>query len=582
MIKYAARIPSLLLLVLSLSFLACQQTNDPAPSQETETVSGILQDEEGLALPEALIEAVDNASTVLASDTSDEDGRFSLVLPKEIGSIKVRIIRDDLKPFLRDLSEFIQRAGGKSGIVLNGDHEDSCCGKLGLSISGMNEMLNNVEVKLRKGDHLISKSYTNDHGKLTFYHLCEGTYNIRIAKDGFKVKEEVFEIGGDCDSVGFAIALESNGHVEEDSCCESAVNITVKDSATHQILEHVQIKLQKGDKKIIKNTENGAAIFNELCEGVYAVRIAREGYKVMEFSLEVGCDTETNLTKFLASMGQNHHEDSCCNGLIRIMVKNSGGEVLNHATVKLWKGGQILKTQQMSSEGVTFKELCEGNYGISINSEGYNGAEFNFELGCNDTLETFHKVLTPKQSGNDSCCKGVLFIAIKEDGTDHRISNATVKLWKGNQLVKTATTNGDGVVKFEGLCPGEYSISMMREGFTGKEFGDIRFECNDTLELHKTLVKKNNTECCTAALKFRMKDSTAQTYLSGATVKIFKEGALLATVTSGDEGWAMEDGLCGNTTYTVVFMKDGYITQEHHFTFTDCKVLQETIWMVQD
>lgn len=581
MIKSAARIPSLLLLLLSLSFFACQQTNDPGTPRETEAVSGILQDEEGLALPEALIEAVDQASTVLASDTSDEDGRFSLMLPKDVGSIKIRILRDDLKPFLKDLSEFIQRAGGKSGIVLSGDHEDSCCGKIGLTIGGMNEMLNDVEVKLRKGDHLISKSYTNDHGQLTFHHLCAGKYNIRIAKDGFKVKEEIIEIGEDCDSAGFAFELESNGQVEEDTCCGSAVNIIVKDSATQDVMEGVQVRLQKGDHKIVKTTDNGAATFNELCEGVYAVRIAREGYKVMEFSIEVGCDTEVNLTKLLAKM-QNHNDDSCCHGLIKLFVKNSGGEVLNHATVKLWKGGQLLKTLTMSSEGVTFKDLCKGDYGISINAEGYNGMEFNIGLDCNDTLETFNKVLTPKNSGGDTCCKGVLFLALKEDGTDTRISNATVKLWKGNQLLKTGTTNGDGVVKFDGLCPGEYSISMMREGFTGKEFGDIFFECSDTLEFQKTLVKNGNTECCTAALKFRMKDSTEQTYLSGATIKIFKEGALLATITSGDEGWAMKEGLCGHTTYTVVFLKDGYVTQEHHFTFTDCKLLQETIWMVRE
>jgi hypothetical protein len=582
MIKSLARIPSLLLLLTTLGFLACQQTNEPAPATPTETVSGIIQDEDGLALPEAVVEAVNAQSTILAADTADEDGRFALSLPVDLTGIKIRITRDDLKPFEREIREFVDRAGGKSGIILNGDHEDSCCGVISLVVTGLNEELGNVEVKLRKNGNLISKSYTNSDGRVTFRHICEGEYNLRIAKEGWVVQEPDVTVGDDCDSVFHTVELQSNGHHEEDSCCGSAVNFTIKDSATQQILEGVQIKLQKGDHKIIKNVENGGASFNELCEGVYAVRIAKDGYKVMEFSLEVGCDTETNLTKFIASMGQNNHEDSCCNGLIKIFAKNSGGEILTGAKVRLWKGGSNIRTETMSSGGVTFRELCEGNYGISINAEGYNGVEWEFELGCNDTLETITKTLTPKETHNDSCCNGVLFVVLKEDGTNTRIANATVKLYKGSTLHKTATTNGDGVAKFTGICPGEYSASLIREGYAHKEFGDIIFECNDTLEFTKTLVKNANTECCTAALKLRIKDSTNMVLLEGATVKIYKEGQLVATVSSNSEGWALKEQLCGYTTYTVVVEKDGYHSKEMHFTYTECKTLQETVWLIQE
>jgi hypothetical protein len=576
-------VPSLLLLMLSLSFFACQQTNTPDPVDTTkQPVSGVLQDEQGYSLPEAVIEALNAQSTVLASTVADEDGKFELQLPIDLTGIQLRVSRADMKPFLADLASFIQKAGGRTGLMLDGEHDDSCCGKVSFTVTGGNEAINHAEVKLRQGNHLFSKAYTNDHGVLTFAHVCAGTYGIRIAKDGFQVEEFNVTVGDDCDSVYQAIELESNGTPSEDSCCHSTFDFVVK-NASNEVLNGVQIKLRKGDADyIIKNTENGGAHFTELCEGIYAVRIAKDGYAVQEFSIEVGCNTEGELTKTLQSSGGGH--DSCCNGLIRIVARNANNEIISGAKVKLWKGGAMVKQETMH-DGVTWSGLCEGNYSISISAEGYTGQEFSFELGCNDTLDTFNKTLAAIQHNDDSCCHGVLWLILNEDGSDTKLANATVKLWKGSTLLSTGTTNSNGMVKFDGLCPGDnYSVSMFREGYASKEFdNDLDFTCNDSIELHRALVKNLNNDCCTGILKLRVKDSTAMTYINGATCKIYKNGVLLETFTSGAEGWAMVDGLCGgNITYTVVISKDGYHSKEMHFTYTDCVTKQETVWLIPE
>jgi hypothetical protein len=573
-------VPSLLLLLLSLSFFACQQaaTNEPQDNSK-QAVSGVLQDEQGYSLPEATIEAL-NGNTILATATADEDGRFELMLPVNLDGIKIRVSRADIKPFLKDLATFIQKAGGRTGIMLDGEHDDSCCGKVSFTVTSGNDAINHAEVKLRQGDHLFSKAYTNDQGKLTFGHVCAGTYGIRIAKDGFKVKEFNVTVGDNCDSIYQAITLESNGTPTDDSCCHSTFDFVVKNSS-NEVLNGVQIKLRKGDADyIIKNTENGGAHFTELCEGIYAVRIAKDGYAVQEFSIEVGCNTEGSLTKTLLSSGGG--ADSCCHGQIRIVARNANNEIISGAVVRLWKGGTKIKQETMH-DGVTFSGLCEGNYSISISADGYTGQEFSFELGCNDTLDTFNKTLAAIQNNADSCCHGVLWLVLNEDGTSTKLSNATVKLWKGSTLLKTGTTNADGLVKFDGLCQGDnYSVSMFREGYVSKEFdNDLDFGCNDSIELHRAMVKNNN-DCCTGILKLRVKDSTNMTYINGATCKIYKNGTLLETFTSGVEGWALVDGLCGNSNYTVVISKDGYHSREMHFSYTECVTKQETVWLLPE
>jgi hypothetical protein len=573
-------VPSLFMLLLSLSFFACQQANDPTPADTTtQPISGVLQDEQGYSIPEAVVEAINAQSVVLATDTADEDGKFALQLPVDLSGIKIRVLRGDIKPLLLDVATLVQNAGGRESLMLNGEHDDSCCGKVSFTVIGNNEEINHAEVKLRQGDHLFSKAYTNDQGKLTFAHVCAGTYGIRIAKDGYQVKEFSVTVGDDCDSVYQDVELVSNGTTSDDSCCHSTFDFTVKNSS-NETLNGVQIRLRKGDADYItKNTENGGAHFTELCEGIYAVRIAKDGYAVQEFSIEVGCNTEGEITKTLQSLGGG--ADSCCNGLIRIVAKNSNGEIISGAKVRLWRGNTMIKQETMH-DGVTWSGLCEGNYSISISAEGYTGQEFSFELGCNDTLDTFNKTLAAIQHNDDSCCNGVLYLIVNKDGTDQKVGGATVKLWKSGQVYKTGTTNDNGLVKLEGICEGTYGVSILREGYATKEFDGVQFGCNDTLELHKAIVA-NGSDCCTGILKLRIKDSTDSSYLTGATCKIYKNGVLLETFTSGAEGWAMVDGLCGgNITYAVVISKDGYHSKEMHFTYTDCVTKQETVWLIPE
>jgi hypothetical protein len=368
----------LLLCLVAVSFLAACSEDPPTSVQTGEnSVAGVVRDEQGFPVPHAVLEALNAASSLVSIDTSDETGAFALSgLPADLGSMKVRITHSDFKPLLTELSTIVSNAGGNTGVLLSMEHIDSCCGRLALTTSAIDgTRIGGVEVKLRKGDRLVTMTTTDSTGALVFENLCEGRYNLRFAKSGYGVVERVFEIGY-CDTTSLDIRLEANNSGGGDTCCGGLLRIVPRDSATNTVITGASIRITRPNgATVTKESSSEGSGFGELCQGEYEVRIAREGYRVVEFSVTMGCDEEKTVTRTLARNG-----DTCCDGRVIVIVRDSAtNAVLTGATVKLWKGNQMVRSGSMTANGLAFEDLCNGNYGVSISKEGYRAIEFDFE-----------------------------------------------------------------------------------------------------------------------------------------------------------------------------------------------------------
>lgn len=484
----------LMFLVSPLFILnSCEESPDPAPVTDA-TVSGILIDEQGYAVPEAVIAALDAQSKTAATATTDEDGNFSFVLKNaDENSLKIRISGAGFKTFEEGFKKFIENygQGKKEKIRFAMRHGDSSCGAIRVTVrdSSTGSFMQNVEVKVRREQKLLKKGKTDSAGTALFKFMNEGTYNLRFAREGYKVAEPNVAVGGNCDSV--------------------------------------------------------------------------------------------NLTIWMTPLSNNNNADSCCNGKLVLYAKDSANvNPIHNATVKLWQGNSLKATKMSEQNGrVVFEKLCPGNYSVSINREGYIGKEFTLTFGCNDTLE-LTKLLLKKNE--DSCCGSKLIFYSKDSETNAALHYTTIKLWQGNSLQHTKVTEQNGRVVFENVCAGNYIVSMNREGYDGKEFA-ITVGCNENLEFVKNLTKKQSEECCTAKLKLRVKDSTNMSYIQGAEViirdknqQIVKQGATDA------EGWVLLEGLCAPAYYYVTVLKAGYISREVKFMYNECKTIQETIWLKED
>jgi hypothetical protein len=187
-----------------------------------------------------------------------------------------------------------------------------------------------------------------------------------------------------------------------------------------------------------------------------------------------------------------------------------------------------------------------------------------------------------RENTTDTCCRGVLSINVGDSATGAAIANATVRLWKGSQQIRSVTTSTNGTARFAELCSGEYSVSIQREGYAGREF-NVALTCNQTVEMSRRILANSGGDtCCNAVLLLRVKDSTVTNdgWLSGVSVTITRGNTTIASGSTGSDGRYGREALCGASTYTVTFSKDGYQSKTVTFTYTTCTTKEETIRLV--
>jgi uncharacterized surface anchored protein len=573
------------LLFLAVIISACQKespvSDDPAANNKV--VSGILRDEQGFIVPNAIVEVLAASSSRIAADTTDESGAFSLSgLPQEFASLQLRVSHNDFKPFVASLSEAVMNAGAPTGLLLSVDHNDSCCGRLSMRVTNQSggAAISGAEVKLRRNGTLVTTVYTDTTGLISFENLCGGTYSLRIAKDGFGVVERNATIEH-CDSTSLDIRMEANSTGGSgDTCCGGYLRIIPRDSATNAVITGASVRITRSNGTVRTLTSNGdGAIFREVCQGQWGVRIAREGYRVIEFSVTMECNDSSVTTRTLAHLQEQ--SDSCCHGQLTVIARDSANNnLLTGATIKLWRGGTLLATRTMTGEGVGFDGLCSGQYVIDILRDGYRHVEVPVTMGCSSTLEVMRKLLS--ENSGDTCCRGVLSVNVGDSATGSALTNASVRLWRGGQLIRTVTTSSNGTARFAELCSGSYGVSISREGYAGREF-EVTLTCNQTVETSKRLLANSGGDtCCNAVLRLRVKDSTVTNdgWLSGVTVTITRGNTTIASGTTGSDGGYGRESLCGQSTYTVTFSKDGYQSKTVTFTYTTCTTKEETIRLV--
>ncbi|MCK5742906.1 MAG: hypothetical protein KAH48_11860, partial [Chlorobi bacterium] len=338
------------------------------------------------------------------------------------------------------------------------------------------------------------------------------------------------------------------------------------------IIKGAIVKLYFKDVKIgMKIVEGEGVKFEDLCEGAYTAVIIAEGYQDIEFRFELDCNEVKEIHKDMVSNGQ---KDSCCDGKIYIVPKDAdSGEKLRYALVRLYFNGKKIAEKKSGEGYVMFEDLCEGKYGVDILAEGYKNIEFHVELSCNEEKE-LHKEL--QSDGNkDSCCNGVIYYILKEQETKKPIVEAKIRLYDNDEKLAEKYTNRDGVVIFTNVCEGKHQISSLRGGYVDFEF-NFDVKCNDTLEIHRTMVPEDKDSCCTAILKIIILDRVTLKPLSYAKVvvegKYFREEGK-----TNADGLVIFDGLCAPREYVVIASREGYQAEDLRVEFLECNKQIKTI-----
>ncbi|MDW7997014.1 MAG: carboxypeptidase regulatory-like domain-containing protein [Bacteroidota bacterium] len=362
---------------------------------------------------------------------------------------------------------------------------DSCChGTLLVlpydSASGAIRVGASVRVQKQHGDYTQTK--VSDQAGALFTELCPGTYILRVAHEHCAVQELTLTL--ECNDVTtLRLPLHCEGR-DEDTCCQGIISVRVADSIRMTPPPSATVRLWcQGVLLEQQLARNGLAAFDGLCAGAYVVEVLAEGYQSKEVRVHVECNTHVSVDVMLHPA---HRE--CCEGVAEIVVRDSGSErPIAGALVRLWREGRILAEGSSIQNGVVrFVHLCKGDYGVSIHAEGYNPKEFEFDLGCNQTIER-HVLLSRREP--DKCCEGKVSVFVRDSETREPIEQAIVRLWKANVVLSTKSTDGRGRVGFERLCIGRYAISIYREDYRGYE-QDFELGCNEELTLEVFPQKK--------------------------------------------------------------------------------------------
>jgi hypothetical protein len=388
-----------------------------------------------------------------------------------------------------------------------------------------------------------------------------------------------------CDSVRAEVGMKANDKEKEkknDSCCRGYLRVVPKDSATGANINGAKVVISKANFQTRTVAAGGdGAVFREMCEGTYNVRISKEGYRAVEFTVTLRCN-DSVVTDRRLGRDNAQNNDSCCSGSITINLRDSNNAVIAGANVKARKGDRVFGPSVTNNDGrVKFENLCKGEYVINVTKDGFKNLEFVVAVvECNQNV-TVTKTMT-RNAAADSCCNGKLYVSVKDSTTNAAIANATIKLWKNGAIFRTGVTNANGVLVFEGLCQGSYGLDFIREGYTSRE-ATVTLGCNQNLEIGRKLLKTGNPggdTCCNAIFQFKVKDSTIADggWLSGVKVVIKRGDDSIATGETNADGGYKREGLCGgNRTYTVTFSKAGFRSKTLTFTITDCRTFTETV-----
>ena len=566
-----------LLLTGIFVFLSC--TNNPNNPSDEHAISGVIVDEQNNPVPYAIIDVFSNTTSIaseISKDTTDEDGNFSIVnLPDDVSKLYVKVTHPDFRTFEDNLTNF--RSKSKTPLLLC--HDDTCKGAL--SIFTFNESdssaLSDVEIRLFRAGQLIRKALTKD-GKLTFTNVCEGMYLLRLYKPGFKLIYDSAYVPAD-DSIPVP---RSYFMTQTDTCCHGLIAVTVKDSATGNVIEGASVYLWSGSLQagFTKTDNNGFAQFTDICEGDFTMKIVMTGYNYYYITpLHMNCNDTNISTQYLV---KKTGSDSCCTAVLitKVTDKEDSSAIAGATVYVLMPDGNKIQGTTDNNGIFTATGLCApATYSVKAFKDGYNYQYMQLIYIRCDTVTM--KIPLTKKSDEDSCCHGKIGATVKDSSNGDVLPNTLMYLYLGSSKVGAGYTDNNGFISFDKICPGEYKLRMQKDPYNVK-YVNLSMKCNDTNSSTYYLSEKQGADtCCTAVINVTVLDSADNTPVEGATVYIFRTGGQTIQGTTDQNGNFSVSNLCAPASYTVKAAKSGYNYMYTNVQYTICDSKNVTLKLLK-
>ena len=367
------------------------------------------------------VELRDKDGKVVATTTTDENGAYSFSkLPA--GDYTVKVVKDGALTDLDQTEDPDSTKDSASGVIsLSNDHRTETDVNFGYiannSINGT--IYRDGDRDGKKGDtegrysgvtvqlldasgNVVATTTTDKDGKYSFEHLPDGTYSVKVVKDGVLADaDQTGDPDNKLDNASQPITLDENNPTKGDVDFGYVPNNTITgtvyrdDNRDKMIngdepgLERVSVQLLDEDGKVLQTLDtdaDGTYAFQHLPDGKYTVRVVRSS-SIKDYDQTEDPDATVDDTSAVYDMGPGHSlqenvnfgyvpDYSIAGRVYRDADKSGsytdGEETFGGVTVDLLdKDGNVVGTTTTDADGTySFTKLPAGTYRVKVHPDG--------------------------------------------------------------------------------------------------------------------------------------------------------------------------------------------------------------------
>ena len=367
------------------------------------------------------VELRDKDGKVVATTTTDENGAYSFEkLPA--GDYTVKVVKDGALTDLDQTEDPDSTKDSASGVIsLGNDHRTETDVNFGYiannSINGT--IYRDGDRDGRKGDtegrysgvtvqlldasgNVVATTTTDKDGKYSFEHLPDGTYSVKVVKDGVLADaDQTGDPDNKLDNASQPITLDENNPTKGDVDFGYVPNNTITgtvyrdDNRDKMIngdepgLERVSVQLLDEDGKVLQTLDtdaDGNYAFQHLPDGKYTVKVVRSS-SIKDYDQTEDPDATVDDTSAVYTMGPENSlqekvnfgyvpDYSIAGRVYRDSDKSGsytdGEETFSGVTVDLLdKDGNVVATTTTDKDGnYSFEKLPAGTYRVKVHPDG--------------------------------------------------------------------------------------------------------------------------------------------------------------------------------------------------------------------
>ena len=367
------------------------------------------------------VELRDKDGKVVTTTTTDENGAYSFEkLPA--GAYRVKVVKDGALTDLDQTEDPDSTKDSTSGVIsLSNDHRTETDVNFGYiannSINGTiyrdgdrdgkkgdtEGRYSGVTVQLLDKDgKVIATTTTDKDGKYSFEHLPDGTYSVKVVKDGVLTDtDQTGDPDNKLDNASEPITLDEKNPTKGDVDFGYVPNNTIKgtvyrdDNRDKMIngdepgLERVSVQLLDEDGKVLQTLDtdaDGNYAFQHLPDGKYTVKVVRSS-SIKDYDQTEDPDATVDDTSAVYTMGPENSlqekvnfgyvpDYSIAGRVYRDSDKSGsytdGEETFSGVTVDLLdKDGNVVATTTTDKDGnYSFEKLPAGTYRVKVHTDG--------------------------------------------------------------------------------------------------------------------------------------------------------------------------------------------------------------------